>query len=236
MKGRRESRSSSTSTTTTLTSAPRQEPDGAPASSPRKTSDDYSGSSAASSRKNSEDLKANPREEFRAEIIAASRKRSGDTRLGGVVGGGRESPSRPKHSGGGRKSVYNHLNEVAERESQRYKYYHPQEEGLQQHHGRHHHREGSRRSQSPESRRLTQELPEFHQERREYREYRGSSRHSHSPPGRIPSSKYSVRIQIIVSVSQPSALQTWTQSEFAFMYSLYAGYSCLHLVLSVENA
>lgn len=188
VKGRRESRSSSTSTTTTLTSAPRQEPDGAPASSPRKTSDDYSGSSAASSRKNSEDLKANPREEFRAEIIAASRKRSGDTRLGGVVGGGRESPSRPKHSGGGRKSVYNHLNEVAERESQRYKYYHPQEEGLQQHHGRHHHREGSRRSQSPESRRLTQELPEFHQERREYREYRGSSRHSHSPPGRIPSS------------------------------------------------
>ncbi|KAK3881079.1 hypothetical protein Pcinc_014460 [Petrolisthes cinctipes] len=73
---RKESRSSNSSTTIT-SSAPRQEPDGAPASSPRKTSgDDFSSSSGTASP--SSDPKTHKQHNMRAEIIAASRKRSGN--------------------------------------------------------------------------------------------------------------------------------------------------------------
>ena len=121
VKGRKDSRNGSNgggyasdaSSTTLTASVPRQEPDGAPASSPRRKSGG----------------------DFRAEIIAASRQRNGDI-----------SPDEDQYSSS-----------------------------------------NSRRSMSPETRKLTQELPELVQERREYKEYR-SSRHSHS---QSPSAKIS---------------------------------------------
>ncbi|XP_071524573.1 uncharacterized protein [Panulirus ornatus] len=182
VKGRKESRSSTSSTT--LTSAPRQEPDGAPASSPRKISDDYSGSSGTSSRKNSTEHNEQLKQDFRAEIIAASRKRNGDNPLL------RDSPTGKDESQ--RKPVYGHPDDAAEFELHRsqhrhsYHHHHRHEDSYHhQKHNRHHLKDDQRRSQSPDSRRLVQELPELRQERREYREYRSPSRffrHSHSPP------------------------------------------------------
>ncbi|XP_042236076.1 serine/arginine repetitive matrix protein 2-like isoform X2 [Homarus americanus] len=187
VRNRKESRSSTSSTT--LTSAPRQDPDGAPASSPRKISDDYSGSSSSSSRKSSTDHSDQLKQGFRAEIIAASRKRNANNPV--IV---HESPP-PKHNNQ-KRSIYNHLNEVVEREAQRSQRQQSYQQEMNYSHrqklsSKHIQKDNLRRSQSPDVRRLMQELPELHQERREYREYRSPSRHSrhsHSPPARTTSS------------------------------------------------
>lgn len=181
VRGRRESRSSSTST---LTSAPRQEPDGAPASSPRKSSDDYSGSTS-SSQKNSDENSDQLKPDFRAEIIAASKKRSGE---GLNNQDGQETKHSQQHQssysahGDGLERVAAHSSHHQNR-TQEMGYYQSQQH---QRVSKSRPRNESRRSVSPDTRRLSQgmmrELPEFHQERREYREYRSPSRRSHSPP------------------------------------------------------
>ncbi|KAK8748481.1 hypothetical protein OTU49_016168 [Cherax quadricarinatus] len=234
VRGRKESRSSTSSTT--LTSAPRQEPDGAPASSSRSTSDDCSGS-GSSSRKDIPEH-SEQKQKFRSEIIAASRKRNADNpiiqgspaatkHISGIQGspspstkhnysGIQDSPSTKhknlgvqgspaakhinsgvqdspasRHSNKQRKNIYNHLNEIAEREAKRSLHKNYQQE-TQLHHQKHkkhrNQKDELRRSQSPDVRRLMQELPELHQERREYREYRSPSRHSYSPTVNIPNS------------------------------------------------
>lgn len=191
VRGRKESRSSSSSTT--LTSAPRQEPDGAPASSPRKVSDDY-GSSGASSPQNSKDHNEQLKQDFRAEIIAASRKRNANSIT--VLHEDHKSPA-DKHVSL-HKSVYRQqLNDIPTESQQHSGHTQHQQQSHSRSTSKHHQkRDDSRRSQSPESRFMTQglmqELPELHQERREYREYRSSSRHSrhsHSPPARTPHSE-----------------------------------------------
>lgn len=192
VKGRKESRSSTSSNG--LTSAPRQEPDGAPASSPRKTSDDYR-TSGVSSPKNSPTQNDQAKQDIRAEIIAASKKRNGDAiNKRDKQAGGKVSPQQ--------KSGHSNSNDSVRPEPQ-----HPQastHDDLHQHHHKHHKHHSSkhhlkediRRSQSPDRRRvgsgLMQELSELHQERREYREYRTPSRHSRhsqSPPVGTPGSK-----------------------------------------------
>ncbi|XP_076033841.1 uncharacterized protein LOC143020871 [Oratosquilla oratoria] len=133
-----------------MTSAPRQEPDGAPASSP-----------SSSPRKSSDSS------DFRAEVIAASKSRSGN--MSKEAQGSPPPPAPPQQ---GKRSIYKHLTEVASREEKR-------------------HADLARRSRSPEAQRhplkyevhqpelhhLTHELPELRQERREYREYRSPTRH-----------------------------------------------------------
>ncbi|KAG0730034.1 hypothetical protein GWK47_029125 [Chionoecetes opilio] len=179
VKSRKESRSSTSSTS--LTSAPRQEPDGAPASSPRKTSDDYH-TSGASSPKSSLTPNEQMKQDIRADIIAASKKRNGN-----VIGrhekqiSGKVSPQQ--------KSVSIH-HMVVKQEPQH-------SQSSHQKHSKHHSKEDARHSQSGDKRRLglglTQELSELHQERREYREYRSPSRHSRhsqSPPVGMPASPH----------------------------------------------
>lgn len=191
VKGRKESRSSTSSNG--LTSAPRQEPDGAPASSPRKTSDDYR-TSGASSPKNSSAQNDAAKPDIRAEIIAASKKRNGDViNKRDKQTSGKVSPQQ--------KASHSHSNESGKQELQ-----HPlpsthddihHSHKHHKHSSKHHLKEDPRSSQSPDRRRLgsglMQELSELHQERREYREYRTPSRHSRhsqSPPVGSPGSKF----------------------------------------------
>lgn len=147
VKGQKGSQTSSTSLT--INSATRQEPDGADASdSPRKPGDD-----------------------FRAEIIAASRKRnanSDSSNHDSDIISNTSSNVQPNSS-----YQNNHLKKSVVRES---------------HKSSHSHRSSSQstnsRTHSPDTKKLTQELPEHIQERREYFEYRSPSRHfrsTHSP-------------------------------------------------------
>ena len=182
VKSRKDTRSSTSSTT--LTSGSRQEPDGAPASSPRKTSDDYR-SSGSSSPKNSLTPSDQVKQDIRAEIIAASKKRNANS-----------IDRREKQSSGKvspqQKSVSIHTNMTAKHEP----HHSPSIPHHHQKHSKHHLKEDVRHPQSGEKRRfgsgLMQELSELHQERREYREYRSPSRHSRhsqSPPVGTPGSK-----------------------------------------------
>ncbi|KAK7066403.1 hypothetical protein SK128_020168 [Halocaridina rubra] len=192
VRGRRESRSSSTST---LTSAPRQEPDGAPASSPRKSSDDYNTSATSSQKnsdKNSDKSSENLKPDFRAEIIAASKKRNADTEdymANSAVKSSypHKSSYSPRNERAGREVAHNHHHHGRHQEGTYYQSHHQQRVSKSRH------RNDPRRSVSPDSQRLSQgmmqELPEFHQARREYREYRSpSSRRSHSPQTRTTNS------------------------------------------------
>ncbi|XP_045133457.1 LOW QUALITY PROTEIN: serine/arginine repetitive matrix protein 2-like [Portunus trituberculatus] len=190
VKSRKEIRSSTSSTT--LTSGSRQEPDGAPASSPRKTSDDYH-TSGASSPKDSVSPGDPAKQDMRAEIIAASKKRNADN-LGRLEKqqSGKSSPQQ--------KSV-SILSNVGAKQEGHHSQTSPPDASLHHHHNhhqkhsKHHSKEDARHSQPGDKRRfgtgLMQELSELHQERREYREYRTPSRHSRhsqSPPVGTPGS------------------------------------------------
>ncbi|CAL4089548.1 unnamed protein product, partial [Meganyctiphanes norvegica] len=158
VKGRKESRPSLSST---ITSAPRQEPDGAPASdSPRNNGD-----------------------EFRAEIIAASRKRNANSESSKYNSSNKSDNSSTHDSDNNSNSSSNiqqsssyqnnHLKKSNVRESHK---------SIQSHRSRS--QSNNSRAQSPDAKKLTQELPEHIQERREYFEYRSPSRHlrsTHSP-------------------------------------------------------
>ncbi|XP_066964168.1 SAFB-like transcription modulator isoform X2 [Macrobrachium rosenbergii] len=187
VRGRKESRSSSTST---LTSAPRQEPDGAPASSPRKSSDDNN--SASSLQKTSDENSDQIKPDFRAEIIAASKKRNGKAQNYREIAHSQCCLSQNHRQNascqGDDIEIFAPQSGHSQNLSEDTKYFATHDQRTSKSRSREDHHLPA----SPDSKRLSQgmmqELPEFHQQRREYREYRSPSRQSQSPSTRKASS------------------------------------------------